>query len=202
MGGARETRWGRPGAERLDFFDAKGAVESIAATLGVPLNFEAASHYGLLPGHTADVRSGKLPVGAIAQVHPQTARQFDIDEPVFLFELWMEDLARVLPERPPYSPPSRFPEVRQDLALLVPEVVAAGRMLELMRSHRSGNIRLSADVFDEYRGEGVPAGKKSLAVRIRYQAPDRTLTDEDVSKLQSGLLKRLEKEFGAALRGA
>jgi phenylalanyl-tRNA synthetase beta chain len=134
-------------------------------------------------------------------VHPETARAFDIDEPVFLAELWLEDMVRHLPERPEYAAPSKFPEVRQDLALVVDAATPAGRVLELVRSHRSGGVRIRADVFDEYRGAGVPEGKKSLALRLRFQAGDRTLTDSDVAKIQQGLLVRLGKELGASLRG-
>ena len=75
-------------------------------------------------------------------------------------------------------------------------------MLEIARSHRSGTIRISADLFDEYRGKGVPEGKKSLALRLRFQATDRTLTDADVAKVQQGLVIRLSKELGAELRGS
>ncbi|MEO6398861.1 MAG: phenylalanine--tRNA ligase subunit beta, partial [Tepidiformaceae bacterium] len=121
--------------------------------------------------------------------------------PVFLVELSIEEIVRALPERPDYLSPSRFPEVRQDVALLVDASMPASRVLEIVRSHRSGGVRLTATVFDEYRGEGVPPGKKSLALRLRYQAGDRTLTDTDVAKIQDGLLKRLEKDAGAALRG-
>ncbi|MCC7088600.1 MAG: hypothetical protein IT295_05560, partial [Dehalococcoidia bacterium] len=65
----------------------------------------------------------------------------------------------------------------------------------------SGGVRIRADVFDEYRGPGVPEGKKSLALRLRFQAEDRTLTDNDVAKIQQGLVVRLGKEIGAVLRG-
>ena len=98
--------------------------------------------------------------------------------------------------------PSDLGDHRGHLALLVDAELPAGRVLELIRAHRSGSIRLRAEVFDEYAGSGVPAKKKSLAVGIRYAATDRTLTDHDVSKVRGGLLKRLEKELGAVLRGA
>ena len=91
--------------------------------------------------------------------------------------------------------------MRQDIALLVDADVPAGRVLEIVRGHRSGTVRLAAEVFDDYRGAGIPAGKKSLAIRLRYQAEDRTLTDSDVAKVQAGLVGRLAKEIGAALRG-
>jgi phenylalanyl-tRNA synthetase beta chain len=202
LGGQQLTRWSRPADAHVDFFDAKGAVESILRAEGVVDSYKASEEYGLLTGHTAQVLSGKRAVGIVGQVHPDTAAAFDIAEPVFLLELWLEELAQVLPERPDYTPPSRFPEIREDLALLIDEEMPAGRALELIRAHRSGSIRLRAEVFDEYRGAGVPEGKKSLAIGVRYAAADKTLTDEDVAKVKNGLLRRLEKELGATLRGA
>ncbi len=200
VGGQRETRWGRPGEERVDFYDAKGTLESLFASLGVGASYREAEGFGLLPGHSAAVFAGKEQIGVLAQVHPATAEAFDIAEPVFLAELWLEELTRALPERPAYTPPSRFPEVRQDVALLVDVDLPASRLTDVVRSHRSGAVRLSGELFDDYRGQGLPAGKKSLALRLRYQAEDRTLTDEEVQRIQGGLLKRLEKEFGATLR--
>jgi phenylalanyl-tRNA synthetase beta chain len=201
LGGVTENRWGRPGGERIDFFHAKGVAEAIAGALGVEDTYRPATVFALLPGHTATVHAGKAEVGVVAQVHPSTAAAFDIEEPVFLVELWLEELARVLPERPPYTPPSRFPEVRHDLALLVDAELPAARIVDIVRSHRSGSVRVMGEIFDDYRGGGVPAGKKSLALGLCYQADDRTLTDEDVARIESGLLKRLEKEIGASLRG-
>lgn len=200
MGGTREARWSGSASERLDFFDLKGAVEGVFDGLGVEPGFVAAEEFAMLLGHTAHIKTGREHVGILAQVHPDTAATFGIDEPVFLAELWLEDLVRVLPERPPYQPPSRFPEVRQDVALLVDADLPAARVLQLVRAHRSGTVHLSADVFDEYRGDRLPAGKKSLAIRLRYQADDKTLTDEDVARIQGGLMKRLERELGASLR--
>jgi phenylalanyl-tRNA synthetase beta chain len=201
IGGPRETRWGRPGGERLDFFDAKGAVQGVLDALGIDAGFAATTGYGLLSGHAAGITTGKTDIGVVAQVHPETAAAFDIAEPVFLVELWIEPMVAALPERPAYFAPSKFPEVRQDIAILVDEATPAGKLLRLARSHRAGSIRVEAEVFDEYRGAGVPAGKKSLALGLRYQASDRTLTDEDVARVQGGLMKRLGSEFGATLRG-
>lgn len=201
LGGTRETRWSRTGAERLDFYDAKGMVETLLDSLGIRANYAPRDEHAFLRGHTAEVRIGKDVVGVLGQVHPDTAATFDIDEPVFLVELWLEDLVRHLPERPAYTAPSKFPEVRQDVSLLISADTPAGRILEIARNHRSGTVRVSADVFDDYRGQGVPDGKKSLALRLRYQATDRTLTDADVAKIQQGLMTRLNKELGATLRG-
>jgi phenylalanyl-tRNA synthetase beta chain len=201
VGGQREGRWPRPVAEGLDFFDAKGAVEAVLGELGIAARYVATAEFGLLEGHTAAVMAGKEQIGVIGQVHPDTAAAFDIDEPVFLIELWVEDVARALPEKLDYAPPSRFPEVRQDLALLVDAATHAGRIVEIANSHRSGGIRVAAAAFDEYRGAGLPEGKKSLAIALRFQASDRTLTDDDVARVRQGLVKRLEKEAGATVRG-
>jgi phenylalanyl-tRNA synthetase beta chain len=199
LGGPRESRWGRPSGERLDFYDAKGAVEAVLGALGVPPTFAPAEEHGMLPGHTAVVESGRESIGVLGQVHPATAALFGIDEPVFLVELWFEDLVRVLPGRPDYSPPPRYPAARRDVALLVDAGVPAARIVELVRSHRSGDVRVGATVFDDYRGAGLPEGKKSLALHLTYQA-ERTLTDDDVDRVENALLARLGREFGAVRR--
>jgi phenylalanyl-tRNA synthetase beta chain len=201
VGGTREGRWPRPTSDQLDFYDAKGVVEGVLGALGVGATYQPGTHAGFLSGHTADVLAGKTRIGVIGQVHPGTAAQYHVTEPVFVFELWLEELVQVLPGRPAYVQVSKFPEVRQDLALLVDVDTPSGKVLEIARSHRANGVRLVAEVFDDYRGQGVPDGKKSLAMHLRYQAEDRTLTDGDVTRIQQGLLKRLEKETGAVLRG-
>ena len=200
LGGQRLERWARPGPERLDFFDAKGAVEALLEDLGVAASFAPAEYHALLSGHAADIAASGAPIGVLAQVHPDVASSFDIDEPVFLFELWFEPLTAAVPERPDYSPPSRYPEVRRDLALVVPVDTPAAGLVELVRAHRSGGVRTTADIFDEYRGEGVTPGMKSLALAVRFRAEDRTLSERDVTRLEQGLLRRLEIELGATLR--
>jgi phenylalanyl-tRNA synthetase beta chain len=200
LGGPREGRWRTGGSEALDFFDAKGAVEAMLTALGLRGTFVAAAEHGMLPGHTAKFGVGSEMAGLVGQVHPATAAAFDIEEPVYLFEAWVEQLVRHLPERPPYQALSRYPAVRLDVAVVVDGSVPAGSVLELARSHRSGGVQVRAELFDEYRGPGVPAGKKSLALRLWLRADDRTLTDAEALKVRDGLLARLGREFGAELR--
>lgn len=202
LGGHREARWRRHAGEPLDFFDAKGLAEALLGSLNVPFAVRPATHFGLLPGHTAEVVCGKDVVGVIAQFHPATAGAFDIEMPVFLVELWVEDIVRHVPARPDYIPPERYPDVRVDLSLLVENSVPAGKVLQTVRSHRTNGVRIEADIFDEYRGQGVPEGHRALAVALRYWPSERTLNDTDVQRIQDGLLKRLDKECGARLRGS
>lgn len=200
-GGFRPDRWGDPSDERVDFFDLKGALEAALEGLWLRPDFEPAEEHGLLPGHTAAVTVGGERVGVLGQVHPDLAARFDIEEPVFLLELGLRELARHIPERPDYRPPPRFPPVRLDLALVVDASLPAGALVRAVRSHRAGGVSVEADLFDEYRGPGVPEGKKSLALHLRLQAPDRTLTDAEARRVVDGLLSRLEREFGARPRG-
>jgi phenylalanyl-tRNA synthetase beta chain len=200
LGGPSLDRWGLPVGAAVDFFDAKGSAEELLEAVGIPASFSAAQEYGLLPGHTARITVAGQDAGVVARVHPATAAAFRIQEPVFLVELWLEDLAAHLPDRPDYTPPSRYPEARQDIAIVVDASLPAGRVLELVRSHRAKGVRLSADLFDEYRGPGIAEGKKSLALRLRFQADDRTLTDAEVASIQSGLVTRLGRDLGATLR--
>jgi phenylalanyl-tRNA synthetase beta chain len=200
LGGETLDRWGRAGGEPVDFFEAKGVGETLFGSVGLEAAWRRDVAFGLLPGHTAVASVEGRDVGVVARVHPATASAFDIDDAVYLVELWVEDMVALLPERPDYSPPSRFPAVRHDIAVVVDGELPAGRVVELVRSHRSRGVRVSGEVFDEYRGAGIPEGKKSLAVRLQYQADDRTLTDEQVAPIQQGLLARLEKELGARQR--
>jgi phenylalanyl-tRNA synthetase beta chain len=200
LGGPRESRWARPSSEALDFFDARGVADAVLAAVRVTATATAAAPFGMLPGHAAELRVESEPIGVVGQVHPATAASLGIDRPVFLVEFWLEPLARVLPERPPYAPPSPYPVARLDLALLVGVDVAAGRVLDLVRNHRARDVRIAGDIFDDYRGRGVPEGKRSLAIQLRLQSSERTLTEDDVARVRDGLLQRLERELGATLR--
>jgi phenylalanyl-tRNA synthetase beta chain len=96
-----------------------------------------------------------------------------------------------------FRPLSRFPAVEQDLALVVDRDTSAADILAAIRATK---LVASAEIFDEYTGEQLPPGKKSLAISVSYQAPDRTLTDEDASREQARLLRSLKARFGADLR--
>jgi len=200
VGGPRLDRWGDPVEERLDFFDAKGALEEALEALWLRPEFEPREEFGLLPGHTAGVLLEGEFVGVVGQLHPELAQAFDIAEPVFLIELWLRELAAHLLPRPPYEPPPRYPPVRQDIALVVDADLPAGRLLGAIAGERGG-VRIDARIFDEYRGPAVPEGKKSVAIHLTLRAPDRTLTDAEARRVVQSLVRRLEAAFGARLRG-
>ncbi|TAJ20234.1 MAG: phenylalanine--tRNA ligase subunit beta [Dehalococcoidia bacterium] len=197
LAGFEVDRWGRATSRRLDFFDAKGALEAALADLGVTTTYTSHEEYGLLPGHVARLEANGEPFGILGEVHPDTLDAFGIDTPVILFEI---DLARLLPHLPRRRATkslSRFPAVTQDLAVVVDDTVTAGAVQAIIEQ---SSLVVSASVFDVFKGGRLPAGKKSVALSIRYQAADRTLTSDDANKEQARILKRLEREFGAEQR--
>ena len=197
LAGRRSDRWGQPTGESVDFFDAKGYVEALAEGLHIELGWRPVTEFGLLPGRTAEIRLGSEAVGLLGQVHPDLAGQYDIAGDAFLFEL---DLSKLLGHAAPvrnYQPYVSYPAVEQDLALVVDEETAAADVLKLVRE---GRWVVAARVFDEYRGDRLPAGKKSLTIALSFQAPDRTLTDEDVAGARRRLVATLERRLAAALR--
>jgi len=136
-------------------------------------------------------------VGLLGEVHPQVAGAFELKGPAYLLEL---DLAEILPHLPPhrpYRPLARFPAVLRDIALVVDEGVPAGKVEELVRANP---LVTGVTLFDVYTGKPVPPGKKSLAFRLEYQSPSRTLTDEEVDQALGEALARLKQELGANLR--
>jgi phenylalanyl-tRNA synthetase beta chain len=195
--GVAQDRWGQPSDRGLDFFDAKGALEQAFARLDVSVGFAADVEFGMLPGRVARLSVDGEAVGVLGEMHPSTLTEFEIDRPVALFEL---DLDRLLPHVPPRretAPVPRFPAVEQDLALVVDDAVSAGALRELIEQSR---LVAAARVFDVYRGDQLPDGKKSVAFAIDYQAADRTLTSDDANNEQARILKRLTREFGAEQR--
>jgi phenylalanyl-tRNA synthetase beta chain len=198
VSGRRADRWGRPGDDAVDFFDAKAYVEDLMRGLGVEAEYVPVHEFGLAPGRTAEVRVGETRVGVVGQVHPDIAAAFEVEQDAFLFEIVLDDLLPLASAQRKAASVSRFPAVEQDLALIVEGDTAAGA---LRRVIEAAALVRDARVFDVYAGDQVPAGKKSVAFAVTYQSDDHTLTDDEVAKAQRKLVERLRREYGAELRG-
>jgi phenylalanyl-tRNA synthetase beta chain len=199
LAGVRTGRWGEPLDEPVDFFDAKGLLEDVLERAGAEVEFRGDEEYGLLRGRTASLYAGGQRVGTLGQVLPQVASRFEIGGPAFLFEL---DIAALVPGVRPrvrHRPLSRFPEVIQDVALLVDNSVPAAKVASIIEANP---LVARVNLFDVYEGAPLAAGKRSLAFAVHFQAPDRTLTDSEVADARRRIVRRLENEAGAELRGA
>ena len=195
----------------MDFYDAKGMVEWLLERLGITVQWEPGEHPVYQPGRCAIVKalpSFPLPpgegqgggvLGFVGEVHPSIRERFGLDSGIVAgFELRLSALLAALPEseRNFVSLP-RFPVATRDLALIVPADLPAGRVTELIMRNR---LVQRAELFDIFSGENLDPGTKSLAFHVHFQAADRTLTNEEVSRSLDGLLRNLEREVGATLR--
>ena len=197
-----EPRWEAAGADipNLDFYDAKGVLEQLFWELGVRAEYKPVESQFLHPGRAAEITISGAFVGLIGELHPATIDAFGLlPRPVAYAELDLERLLPLLPEKPHmFRPIARFPGLMRDVALVLDAAIPSARVRDLIAVTP---LVQRVDLFDVYQGDKMPAGKKSLAYRIVYQAPDRTLTSDEVQKAQDRLLERLRRELGAELRG-
>ena len=186
-------------ARALDFFDAKGALEQIAEGIGAQLKFR--SHDGtdedFAASETADLLADGEAIGRLGLVASPLIERFDLDPRTWLFELAIAPLAAASDATASTGALSPFPPAVEDLALIVDADQPAG---EIAAAIADQPLVESVSLFDLYEGDPIPAGRKSLAWRVIYRAPDRTLRDRDVDRARQGIVRRLERQFGAQLR--
>ncbi|MEK7806909.1 MAG: phenylalanine--tRNA ligase subunit beta [Chloroflexota bacterium] len=197
-GRRREPHW-LEGDGRLDFYDAKGVVEGLLARLGITATYEPFEDPALQPGRCAQVLAGSAKLGVVGEVHPAIRHRFGLNtQPVTFFEMGLDALLQAQsPSRRGFASFSRYPAATRDLALVVPSGIPAGRVRDIIGRHQ---LVSRVELFDIYTGENIPAGAKSLAFHVYFQAFDRTLTAEEVNRSLQGLLGTLEQETGASLR--
>jgi len=185
----------------VDVLDARGALEAFLAELGIA-EWSLGEPLGppFHPGRSAGVMIAGAPGGVLGEIHPRTAEALEIAGRVAVGVVGLGALARGLGRgRPVVGTVPRFPPVRRDLAFLVPEDVPAGSVAAALWA--AGGALLSAStLFDVFRGDPLPPGKKSLAYALEFRAPDRTLTDEEAQGAVDGIVERLRAELGAELR--
>jgi phenylalanyl-tRNA synthetase beta chain len=183
--------------EPLDFFDAKGVVENLLSQLGLKASFDIGDDEILFPGRGADIIVEDNKVGIVGDVHPRVAQAFDLSGAACLIEIDLEKLLTKLTGINEYQPIPRLPSVTRDIALVVDEQLSYQTVENIIQSFP---LVTQITLFDLYRGEQVAEGKKSFAIRIVYQSPSHTLTDEEVDQTQEQMLARLHQELGANLR--
>jgi phenylalanyl-tRNA synthetase beta chain len=195
----RGTRGWRTTAAPVDFFRAKALVEAVLTSAGVDWWAEPGERPFLHPGRSASIIAGdeERKLGWIGELHPLVAREWDLENAV-AFELDLELLAELAPGPAQFVRVSAFPPVIQDIAVVVPDEVSAGDV-EAAIADGGGELLARISLFDVYRGEQIGAGNKSLAIRVEFQAPDRTLTDDEVAGLRALIEDRL-MDLGGRLR--
>jgi phenylalanyl-tRNA synthetase beta chain len=198
LGTRRAEQWS-DSAQAVDFFDIKSDVESLLRMSGCfdDFTFSEAEHPALQPGQAAGIHRKEVPVGVIGKLHPRVSKQFGIKKDVFVFALNAEPAFDS--EVPTAAEISKFPAIRRDIAIIVDDKISASQIVAAARSTAPDLIQ-NVVIFDIYRGDGIEAGRKSIALGLILQETSRTLTDEDADSAKDAAVRKLKQEFAARLR--
>lgn len=187
--------------KEVDFFVLKGIVEGLFIQLGLEkrVEYRKAVLEGMHPGRTAEIILSGKRIGFIGQVHPTVQKELDLKE-TYVFELLLEAVFAEVVEPLHYEAIPRYPSITRDIALVVDTEKVAGE-LETIIVAAGGKLLKDVHVFDLYEGERMEPGKKSLAFSLKYFDPEKTLTDEEVTKVHDKVLAAVKEQAGAVLRG-
>ena len=187
--------------EKETFFKLKGELEAVFAGLRMKKARYTAekNNPSYHPGRCASISIDGVEIGVMGQVHPLVAKNYGIDSEVYCAELsFTKMLGLRLPE-PTFAPLPKYPAVSRDLALICDEALTVAQVEDVI-SASAGKLLRKIQLFDIYRGVGVPEGKKSMAFSLELRADDRTLTDSDSEKVVSNVLSALKEKLNATLR--
>jgi phenylalanyl-tRNA synthetase beta chain len=194
----------------LDFFDLKGIVEALTVGLHLPeTSYRRSTAAYLHPGRSAELLVAGQSVGWFGQLNPRAAialSQGDklfkqlLERSLFVAEFDLAAMLAAVPERFAFAPVSPFEHALRDVAVVVPEAVTAEQVVAEIRS-AGGALLRQVRLFDLYTGPNIPAGTKSLAFALTYQANDRTLKEKEINEVHLQIEKRLQQTFQAQIRG-
>lgn len=197
--GDRRPRGIGQSAEPAGIADALGAAHLVASAAGVALEVRQGSHPTLHPGRTAELFVGGQSVGFAGELLPRIAVEHDLPRRVAVLELDLDALIVLGEGELVAESLSAYPAATQDLSLVVPVEVPAGELRQAV-VEGAGELLESATLVDDYRGDGVEAGTKSVTLALRFRAADRTLTQAEATEAKMAGLALAAERFGASLR--
>jgi phenylalanyl-tRNA synthetase beta chain len=204
-GDARAERWTTSDKPQpLTWYEAKGLLDNIWQRLGMPVEYQVdQSNQQFHPGRTASLWLHGERLGTFGQLHPQLRQELDLPDAVYAFQLnlevVLEHLAKDEQLVPLYQAFSTYPASDRDIAFFAPLAVSLAELQKSMRQ-AAGDLLADVRLFDEYRGQNVPDGQRSLAMRLVYRAIDRTLKDEDIEPTHQKVRDILVDKFQVTLR--
>jgi phenylalanyl-tRNA synthetase beta chain len=181
----------------LDFFDLKGMIEALVSRLGVRnVEFRRVNSAALHPGRAAGLFVGEDQIGILGELRPDRAEAFGIETPrIAIAEIDLDALRKAANPVPVDITVPRFLPVEQDFAIVVAEETTAADVEAALRAS-AGPLATAVALFDVYRGPQIGEDRKSLAYRITFTAPDRALTDAELSKVRDRIARSLQKVGG------
>jgi phenylalanyl-tRNA synthetase beta chain len=183
----------------VDFYDLKGDLEALLSITGraADFTFTAHSHDVLHPGQVALIADSGQPAGVLGRLHPFIENDLGLDQAVYLFEIRLDSLVKA--KVPEFREFSRFPIVQRDIALLIASNMPSSDVIESIKRH-AGDLLINLELFDQYQGEHVDSGKKSLALTLTLQHSSRTLTDTEIESLMESVIQGVQADLDAKLR--
>jgi phenylalanyl-tRNA synthetase beta chain len=185
----------------VDFYVLKGILEGLFAKLGLTetVTYVQAKVDNMHPGRTAEIHLNGARIGIVGQVHPTMQKELDLKD-TYVFELSLKAVLEAATAPLRYEAIPRFPSITRDIALVVDKDTVSGVLRDVIQT-AGGKLLKEVQVFDLYEGDRMEEGKKSIAFSLKYMDPERTLTDEEVTKVHTQVLEALENQAGAVLRG-
>jgi phenylalanyl-tRNA synthetase beta chain len=185
----------------VDFYVLKGILEGLFAKLGLTesVTYVQAKVDNMHPGRTAEIHLNGERIGFVGQVHPTMQKELDLKD-TYVFELSLKAVLEEATAALRYEAIPRFPSITRDIALVVDKETVSGVLKDVIQQ-AGGKLLKEVSVFDLYEGERMEEGKKSIAYSLKYMDPERTLTDEEVTKVHTQVLEALKTQAGAVLRG-
>jgi phenylalanyl-tRNA synthetase beta chain len=185
----------------VDFYVLKGILEGLFAKLGLTesVTYVQAKVDNMHPGRTAEIHLNGERIGFVGQVHPTMQKELDLKD-TYVFELSLKAVLEAATAALRYEGIPRFPSITRDIALVVDKETVSGVLKDIIQT-AGGKLLKEVNVFDLYEGDRMEEGKKSIAYSLKYMDPERTLTDEEVTKVHTQVLEALRNQAGAVLRG-
>ncbi len=184
----------------LDFYDAKGAVETALDAIGItdPV-FAAAELTHLRSGQAASISvDGKI-IGSIGRINQEIEAYYKFKQPIYVAEIDLQEALSSTGSPIVYTPLPKFPSVVRDVSFLVKRTLAFSGIEAAIASQNSPLCR-SVDFVDVYEGKGVADDERSLTIRIEYRSDDQTLTEAEVTPIHESIIKNVENLLGARQR--
>ena len=197
--GSADARSWVDNQREVDFFDLKGDVQALIALTGRENDFifSPVTHPVLQPGQSAQIKEGRKVVGMLGRLHPAIESSLGLDQAVYLYEIRLDSL--LLSRIPVFHEFSRFPAVQRDIALVIAAKIPSSDVIRSIKCH-AGVLLVKLELFDQYQGEHIDFGKKSLAFTLTLQHSSRTLTDTETENLMKGVIRGVQADLDAQLR--
>ncbi len=184
----------------VEFFDLKGVVENLLEEFNIDkYRILSSNNDSMHPGRTAELLINNKRVGCLGEVHPDVLDKYDIPVRVYIAELSFEEIIQQSDMNIKYRSLPKYPSVARDIAMVVADEITAGQVEEIIRN-KGGKLIEEVKLFDIYRGSQIEEGYKSMAYSIVYRSDEKTLSEEDITKVHNKIVSSLVNQVGAALR--